>query len=283
MTRQTVDDSMVLDVYDLPHPRDLAVGAYGTIFGTKEDETIYVLFWHLAEEDYLRIFFPLPGHPQPEKCRLSDLASQWILVERAPAAIGGERLWFACGWCEKSVRKLYLPPGHTIFGCRTCHSLSYRSRQSRPRSLKRHLNSLAAMEEMVAIAEQRCARDVLGLPVPELPPKVRPGRPSKKELRARAQRAAAAAAEPKRPRGRPKTKRTYTRRQESVLSEGTGEMQAYCVKCRDRREMVDPHRVILKNGRPALQSHCPVCGTKMARIVRAEPQVDPPPSKVGNP
>ncbi|MBN1630385.1 MAG: hypothetical protein JW990_11520 [Thermoleophilia bacterium] len=266
MTRQTVDDSMVLDVFDLPHPRDLAVGAYGTIFRKQGEKTIYVLYWYLGEEDHLRIFFHLPGRPLPEKWGLSDLASQWILLERAPAAIGGERLWFACGWCEKSVRKLYLPPGRTIFGCRMCHSLSYRSRQSRPRSLKRHLKALAAMEATVDIAEMRYQRDVLGLPLAQLHPK---GRPSKKELRARAQRAAAAAAEPKRPRGRPKTKRTYTRRQELVLSERTSDIQAYCVKCRDRREMVDPQPVTLKNGRPALQGHCPVCNTLMTRIVKA--------------
>jgi hypothetical protein len=43
-------------------------------------------------------------------------------------------------------------------------------------------------------------------------------------------------------------------------------MQAYCVKCRARREMRDARAVTLKNGRPATQGVCPVCGTKMFRI-----------------
>lgn len=46
-------------------------------------------------------------------------------------------------------------------------------------------------------------------------------------------------------------------------------MQAYCVKCRRKREMSNPKNVTLKNKRPAVQGVCPVCGTKMFRIGRA--------------
>ncbi len=45
-----------------------------------------------------------------------------------------------------------------------------------------------------------------------------------------------------------------------------GNMQAYCLKCRTKREMRNPQPVTLKNGRPATQGACPVCGTKMYRI-----------------
>ena len=44
------------------------------------------------------------------------------------------------------------------------------------------------------------------------------------------------------------------------------EMQAYCMKCRAKREMKDSKSVTMKNGRPATQGVCPVCGTKMFRI-----------------
>ena len=44
------------------------------------------------------------------------------------------------------------------------------------------------------------------------------------------------------------------------------DMQAYCLKCRTKREMRNPQQVTLKNGRPATQGACPVCGTKMYRI-----------------
>jgi len=43
-------------------------------------------------------------------------------------------------------------------------------------------------------------------------------------------------------------------------------LQAYCVKCRAKREIQNPERVTLKNGRPATQGVCPVCGTKVYRI-----------------
>jgi len=44
---------------------------------------------------------------------------------------------------------------------------------------------------------------------------------------------------------------------------------AYCVKCRQKREMKDPKQITFKNGRPALQGVCPVCGTKVFRIGKA--------------
>ena len=43
-------------------------------------------------------------------------------------------------------------------------------------------------------------------------------------------------------------------------------MQAYCVKCQKKREMKNPAKVTLKNGRKASKGTCPVCGTKMFRI-----------------
>ena len=46
-------------------------------------------------------------------------------------------------------------------------------------------------------------------------------------------------------------------------------MQAYCVKCRTKREMKDARSITMKNGKPATQGTCPVCGTKMFRIGKA--------------
>jgi Zn finger protein HypA/HybF involved in hydrogenase expression len=43
-------------------------------------------------------------------------------------------------------------------------------------------------------------------------------------------------------------------------------MEAYCLKCRTKREMRDEKRVTLKNGRPAVEGKCPVCGTRMFKI-----------------
>jgi len=43
-------------------------------------------------------------------------------------------------------------------------------------------------------------------------------------------------------------------------------MEAYCFKCRAKREMKNPQKVTLKNGKPATKGVCPVCGTTMYRI-----------------
>jgi len=43
-------------------------------------------------------------------------------------------------------------------------------------------------------------------------------------------------------------------------------MQGYCMKCRKKREMKDARAITMKNGRPATQGKCPVCGTKMFKI-----------------
>lgn len=43
--------------------------------------------------------------------------------------------------------------------------------------------------------------------------------------------------------------------------------EAYCVKCREKREMQDEEQVEMKNGRPAIQGKCAVCGTKLFRIL----------------
>ena len=45
-----------------------------------------------------------------------------------------------------------------------------------------------------------------------------------------------------------------------------GNMEAYCLKCRTKREMRNPQQVTMKNGKPATSGSCPVCNTKMYRI-----------------
>ena len=51
-----------------------------------------------------------------------------------------------------------------------------------------------------------------------------------------------------------------------IVNKGGEPMQAYCVKCRAKREMKDAKSITMKNGKPATQGVCPVCSTKMFRI-----------------
>jgi DNA topoisomerase-1 len=53
---------------------------------------------------------------------------------------------------------------------------------------------------------------------------------------------------------------------------------AYCVKCREKREIASPQAVFLgEQGRPAVQGVCPTCGTKILRFGRtpAHDALDP--------
>jgi DNA polymerase II large subunit len=43
--------------------------------------------------------------------------------------------------------------------------------------------------------------------------------------------------------------------------------EAYCVKCKTKRVMADAKQITMKNGRPAMQGKCPVCGTTLNRIL----------------
>ena len=41
---------------------------------------------------------------------------------------------------------------------------------------------------------------------------------------------------------------------------------AYCVKCKAKRDMLNEQKITMKNGKPATEGKCPVCGTTMFKI-----------------
>ena len=43
---------------------------------------------------------------------------------------------------------------------------------------------------------------------------------------------------------------------------------AYCVKCRQKRNMKNTKIITTKNNRKALQGICATCGTKMMKFIR---------------
>ena len=47
-------------------------------------------------------------------------------------------------------------------------------------------------------------------------------------------------------------------------------MDAFCMKCRAKREILNPVQDTLRNGRPATRGTCAVCGTRVIRIASAE-------------
>jgi Domain of unknown function (DUF5679) len=281
MAKETVEDSKFLDVLEYAKKGYLRDGTSGTSYwppGEQETESIgwlvaggaFHLTYTQTRRDGSKVHYSYP-----------------VFLAHTRATIGGERVWFTCPRCGRRVRKLYLPPSAGRFWCRGCHGLSYRSRQrrmslwDRERKLEKELLTLPSdsrrwrrkLRELERVQDSLPYIDSIeeAFRSPPAAPKRGPGRPSKREIRERAQaeRETAKAAAVKRPRGRPRLKRTYVRRKPLLLSERKGDMEAYCVKCRDRRELKDPKPVTLANGRPALMSTCPVCATLLTRIVKA--------------
>jgi hypothetical protein len=46
----------------------------------------------------------------------------------------------------------------------------------------------------------------------------------------------------------------------------TATSTGYCLKCKVQREIKDPQPITMKNGRPAIEGTCQVCGTKVFKI-----------------
>lgn len=57
-------------------------------------------------------------------------------------------------------------------------------------------------------------------------------------------------------------------------------MEAYCVKCKEKREMKDPNAEFTSSGTPGTRATCPVCGTGMYRMgnTPAHEGLTPPPA-----
>ena len=47
-------------------------------------------------------------------------------------------------------------------------------------------------------------------------------------------------------------------------------MDAYCVKCKAKKQMKDANEVKMKNGRAAMKGRCPDCGTGLYRILSSK-------------
>jgi hypothetical protein len=96
------------------------IGLEGTVNRWSEDE------WYLALLHSMVHCLP----PEPLELPFT------LRITRTPCYYGGWRYWLRCPVvhdgrliCRRRVTKLFLPPGHSSFGCRQCHDLSYRSVQ----------------------------------------------------------------------------------------------------------------------------------------------------------
>ena len=47
-------------------------------------------------------------------------------------------------------------------------------------------------------------------------------------------------------------------------------VEAYCMKCKEKKIMVAPEETTTKNGKPMTKGKCPDCGTTICRIGAAK-------------
>jgi hypothetical protein len=279
--KTTVEECAVLEVRSLARAGYLVLGASSGALPLRRGNKTIGRYRTVMGETSLRLDHELfPGEGS------GPTMTYPVDVVRTPTLNEGERLWFACPRCHKLAGKLYLPPGANAFLCRTCHDLTYRSRQTRPDLWEQVRTELPKLREearnpRLGEKRRRKAEDrikeieaqvkrqrdkylemlpsALGdfLLAAWTPPAKKPSRPP------------AAPDAQKLPRGRPKEKRTYERTKPFHQSERRSPAEAFCVKCRAYSEPTEWTLVTFKNGRPAVQGVCPRCGSKVARIIAA--------------
>jgi DNA topoisomerase-1 len=72
----------------------------------------------------------------------------------------------------------------------------------------------------------------------------------------------------------------WMRKDGGNVCEAISLMEAYCMRCKAKREMADPHPVYSKKGRPGTKGTCPVCGGGMFLMGKTEAHRSLPKPKV---
>lgn len=203
---------------------------------------IAALYWHVEDDclrpDVLLNEGVITEHPWP------------LELTRTRTSFGSERVWFCCPMCGERVRKLYLPPQHSQFACRSCHSLSYASRQTRA-PVRWNGMTFGGKLGLFGLLTEHSAETGLDPFLDDL--NLGPDEET---------------ASGPRPRGRPKEKRPYHRTTPFLTGKRPSERHGLCMRCRDYREPQDPQAVTLANGRSARKGTCPTCGATMILIVK---------------
>jgi len=50
-----------------------------------------------------------------------------------------------------------------------------------------------------------------------------------------------------------------------------GKVEAYCMKCKEKRVMLNAHEITMKDGRISVHGDCAVCGSQLFRMGRLTP------------
>ncbi len=141
---------------------------------------------------------------------------QVISLARTAMPHGGTRLWALCPYCQRRAAVLYrgAQGGEPRFCCRRCAGVCYASQLEHGRTYKEEY------DPWMGIGRTSWGRKIIAQVDAEMSQE---HEQRLKELKK------ALAAQPKRPRGRPKTKRAYVRR--SLVSKAADVLQPCCQSC----------------------------------------------------
>jgi len=122
--KSTVEESLDIDMKTFAKNVDLTSSATG------------YTRWRSAFGKESRIGWQInPCHSVRLRYSVTDISNETkyhdyeVLIETTPCHYGGERWWFLCPVCFRRCRILYQPPDQSVFACRICHNLSYKSQQ----------------------------------------------------------------------------------------------------------------------------------------------------------
>jgi hypothetical protein len=213
-----------------------------------------------------------------------DAVTQPIRFALAQTPTGGLRAYLICDlvangrYCGRRVTALYLPPTAKYLGCRCCYNLSYQSQHEHSSKFVRIMRIMqrTLFQPMDDIEALERYLDRRGAPKGRSPlPIERTERSMRLLDRALGieERSWDGLKRPRR-RGRPREKRPYHRRKLlSLTPPQPGQLEAFCVRCRDRRPIVFAKEVHLANGMPAIRGQCMECGTITYRIRERDGEV----------
>ena len=125
--KSTVEESLSLSMRDLRgRIEPLSCGTFTWSWVSGDKSSIgYSFIWDDGQ----------PAFNLHYRWNVTDIVAIPIRLQSTNTQFGGQRRWFTCPLvmggvaCNRRVGKLYLPPGARYFGCRKCHSLTYRSSQ----------------------------------------------------------------------------------------------------------------------------------------------------------
>jgi hypothetical protein len=140
--RQTVEESLTLDLFELARKGAFGPGLSGRVCWFRGETEIASLSYTVGQEDGIPVITL-----EYNITRTGEIVKIPVRLETTRPRFGGVRWWGRCP-CGRRVGKLYLPGGATRFACRQCHGLTYASCQQHDKrvdALRRDPEALAAL------------------------------------------------------------------------------------------------------------------------------------------